>query len=267
MARMQIAHERMLEEEATRYRDGANEREYFARMAAEDAKPVTNKFLYCRLVNNEERKIAVSLGKDDISLPSLTRYEQYPGHYASRTTIAATETKEWVLRTCIAAEARRAAEPAEHTDDHDSDSGSDGDSYGHVNMGGIPHRLSAAEIAATKYPLIDALPFCDAMTAGFDIDFEATENQSFHPAPWCYCPLGNSLRPWRRIFGLNETTVCTGHGGPFFARHFQDHLRTYARPRNPHEQCQSHDIVDYYLSRLYPKCSNFIHRDPETETE
>jgi hypothetical protein len=260
MAHAQRAHERIMEREAQRYRDGANVREHFARMAAEEAEPVTNKFLYCRLVNNEKRKIEVSLGRDDISLPYLIRHADH----ASRTATAATETKEWVLRTCIAAEARRIAERNEHPNEHDSDSDSDGDGYGHIDMGGIPHRPSAAEIAATKYPFIDALPFCDAMTAGFDIDFEATMNQRFHPAPWCYCPLGQSMRPWRRIFDLSETAVCTGHGGPFFARHFQDHLRTYARPRNPHERCQSHDIVDYYLSRLYPRCPNFIHRDPET---
>ena len=80
MAHMQRGHERILEEEAQNYRNGAGERKHLARMAAEAAEPITNKFRYCRLGNNLHRKIKVSVERITDALPPITRFEDHVGH-------------------------------------------------------------------------------------------------------------------------------------------------------------------------------------------
>jgi hypothetical protein len=88
--------------------------------------------------------------------------ETKPGDYKTRSTHAAEETKQWVLQTC---RAQSNEEPPE--DDSDEESLDDG--WPTPNMGGsMDTRPSAETLAGEFAPLIDALPFCDAMIVGFD---------------------------------------------------------------------------------------------------
>ena len=88
--------------------------------------------------------------------------ETEPGDYETRSTRAAEETKQWVLQTC---RAQSNEEPPEGNSDEESlDNG-----WPTPNMGGSTDtRPSAKTFAGEFSPLIDALPFCNAMIVGFD---------------------------------------------------------------------------------------------------
>ena len=87
--------------------------------------------------------------------------------YEERTATAVAKTREWILKECENKEAKRVANQDESEEDEDSDNSRP------VNMGpGGPTKPPAAEKAEYYSYFIGALPSCDTLNVGFDINPE-----------------------------------------------------------------------------------------------
>jgi hypothetical protein len=170
-----------------------------------------------------KERIAISVDRCMDRFPQIVR----PENYATKES-AVRVTKAWWLSECRAVVARRAAEQEE--EDNDTEEG-----YESPYMGGQARRPTAESLAQEKDFFIEALPACDALTAGFGMD-TAKNN-------WCHCPMSRGMKYWRNIFGyhLRECTASK----PFTPDGLRGHLSS--------KGCDWHRITEQYIKSLYPR--------------
>ncbi len=170
---------------------------------------------------------------------NMDRFPEQTEYVSNRMTAqavkAVSETKQWVLQ-----ESKRAADEAAREKEDDEDDDSDESS---VNMaGGNTTKTTPEETAQRYHYLIDQLPFCDAMTAGFET---IGDNKN-----WCYCPFSRNLRKWRNIFAVDNIRICDTKGhGDLTPEGLRNHLGSKATNTN---SCTLHAIVSQYISHRYP---------------
>ena len=126
-------------------------------------------------------------------------------------------------------------------------------------MGGSTVTRPSAETLAGEFaPLIDVLPFCNAMIVGFD----TRQDTRSYPAtrPSCYCPFSKRMRPWREIFSLGDQGECNVKTA-YSHRGLMGHLHSKKEGVHIINGCQWHRIVQHYLNELYPTWNDTVHRD------
>ncbi len=166
----------------------------------------------------------------------MDRFPEQTEYVSNRMTAqavkAVSKTKQWVLHDCK----RAANEAAKLKEDDNSDES--------VNMaGGNTTKTTPEETAQRYYYLIEQLPFCDAMTAGFET---IGDNKN-----WCYCPFSKNLSKWRKIFEVDDIPTCDMKGHKSFTpESLRDHLESKAT--NGINSCVYHAIVKKYISHRYP---------------
>jgi hypothetical protein len=200
---------------------------------------VTDRSGYFALTLKERIRASVT-DRDMDRFPEQTEYVS--NRMTAEAVKAVSETKHWVLQ-----ESKRAADEAAQEKEDDENDNSDESS---VNMaGGNTTKTTPEETAQRYHYLIDQLPFCDAMTAGFET---IGDNKN-----WCYCPFSRNLKNWRNIFAVDDIRTCDTKGhGDLTPEGLRKHLESKATNTNP---CKLHAIASKYISHRYP-----THKPPPT---
>jgi hypothetical protein len=181
-------------------------------------------------------KIAVSVFRNMDMFPTIVR----PSNDTDKE-IAVAATKAWWLLDRQAYVAERAAElaveraaEAEEEDLSNDDSSEEG-YHSSPCMGGPAVPSTAETLAQRKHFFIEALPACEAMTAGFGMDTNKK---------WCYCPMSSNMKYWRNIFQY-DMEPCTETNISFNPEPLRDHITSKGD--------DWHRIAAHYLQCLYPK--------------
>jgi hypothetical protein len=196
------------------------------------------------LTLDPRHRIAASIGILPDRVPEVTR----PNDYDARAAAAAVRTRNWIIdSSLIDIQSTDPEYVNTNSDDggrfgmssEDDDYSSD-DGYQYTARPAQRSPIQRATDDADQFAhLLNSLPYCDALDAGF------------HMAPsdsgWCYCPFSNHTEPWRDIFDLTEDApVCP------MRKRGRDPSTQRAHLSSRGLNCPWHAAVAHYLSALHP---------------